>query len=176
MMTELTPELEIRAAHIIDKDNCQVLYYRPSEKLIVLGKIDFILKKIYFSHQLNKLDPLAKFNLGKFIGPEAFYVVGGASAIEQIKKSDIMKSFGSPKMQGLILSSQKYQSCSEAYNSTDDELSSSDAILRPESLISIRPASLYYLAPAYPTTINNVNYALFSVPSSELTTISSWCP
>ena len=134
-MTLITLELEIRAVHIIDKDNCQVLYFMPSEKFIVLGKVDFILKKINFSYQLNKLDPLAKFNLGKFIGPEAFYVVGGASAIEQIKKSDIMKSFGSPKMQGLILSSQKYQSCSEAYNSTDNEFSYSEAIPRIESLI-----------------------------------------
>jgi hypothetical protein len=82
----------------------------PSEKLIVLGKVDFILNKIYFSYQLNKLDPLAKFNLGKFIGPEVFYVVGGASAIEQIKK---MKNQWLTKKNYSILSD--YQGYQEHY-------------------------------------------------------------
>lgn len=109
------------------------------------------------------MDPLAKFHLGKFIAPEAFYVVGGASTIEQKLNSGIMKSVGSPMMQGLILSSQKYQSCAEAYNSIDNEFSWSSAIPLG-SLISIRAASLYYRAPVNSRSINNVSYALFSVP------------
>jgi hypothetical protein len=51
------------------------------------------------------LDLLGSFHVGKFIAPEEFYVVGGASSIEQIAYRGIMKNLGSPMMQGLILSS-----------------------------------------------------------------------